>query len=526
MKSKVISAEEAVELIKDGTTIALDCSGGGVNEPTQVLAALEQRFLTTQHPRDLFLYQINGVGDRQGGGTDRFAHPGMTRRVIVSHWGWTPRLSQMSVDNQLESYAWPQGVMSHLLRAIAGKKPGVFTRVGLHTYVDPRIEGGRCNDVTREELIEVVRLRGEEWLFYAAFPIDVAIIRGSVADEQGNISMEHEGVFLESLSTAQAAHNSGGLVIAQVKYLARAQTLDPRLVKVPGILVDAIVLDPEQRQSLATYYNPAFVGDVKVPVDRIAPLPLDPKKVMARRAAMELKPGAVANLGFGVADGVPSVAAEEGMLDTVTFTIEQGSVGGVPALGSDFGLAWSPEVILDQGYQFDFYDGGGLDVAFLSFAQVDPEGNVNVTKFGGRQVGPGGFINISQNASKVVFLGTLTTKGLAETIDDERLTIRQDGSVKKFVARVDQISFSGRYALERGQEILFVTERAVFRLDAAGVTLIEVAEGVDVERDVLAQMEFRPLVAPDLRPMEPCLFAAGPMGLANAPRFCRAGGKA
>jgi propionate CoA-transferase len=515
LKSKVMSAAEAVELIQDGDTVALDCSGGGVNEPVVVLAALEKRFLDSGHPRDLTLYQTNGVGDGQGGGTDRFAHHGMTRRVLVSHWGWTPRLSQMAIDNDIEAYAWPQGVMSHLLRAVAGNKPGVFTKVGLHTYVDPRIEGGRCNQATEQDLVELVELRGEEWLFYPSIPMNAAIIRGSYADLRGNISMEREGVFLEALSTAQAVHNSGGVVIAQVKWMCESGTLDPRLVKVPGILVDAVVVDPDQRQSLATDYNPAFVGEVRAPMDGVDGLPLDAKKVMARRAATELVPGVIANLGFGVADGVPNIAAEEGMIEAVTFTIEQGAVGGMPALGSDFGVAWNPDVILDQGYQFDFYDGGGLDVAFLSFAQVNPQGSVNVTKFASRQVGPGGFINISQNARKVVFMGTLTTKGLEETVGDGRLHLHQDGKIKKFVEKLDQVSFSGPFALEKDQTILYVTERAVFKLTEDGVTLVELAPGVELEKDVLDKMGFRPIISPDLKPMDPRLFRAEKMGLST-----------
>ena len=375
-----------------------------------------------------------------------------------------------------------------------------------------RLEGGRCNQITSENLVELVNFKGDEWLYYPAMPVNVAIIRGSVADLCGNISMEREGVFLESLSTAQAARSSGGLVIAQVKWISEAHTLDPRLVKVPGILVDAIVVHEQQRQSLATDYNPAFVGELKVPLNRIEPLPLNTQKVMVRRAATEITSGMVANLGFGVADGVPSLAAEEGMLNHVTFTIEQGAVGGVPALGSDFGLAWSPDVILDQGYQFDFYDGGGLDLAFLSFAQVDPQGSVNVTKFAGRQVGPGGFINISQNARKVVFMGTLTTKGLEETVEDGKLRLHQEGKVKKFVQRWSRSVSAAPIRARRDRRILFVTERAVFKLTDEGVMLTEVAPGVDVDRDILGQMEFRPIVSPHLAEMDARLFGSGLIG--------------
>ena len=420
-RSKVVAIDEAVARIPNGATVMVDSCGGGINEPADVLAALERRYLETGEPRDLTLYLVSGMGDRRGGGADRFAHAGMVRRVYASHWGWAPRLGAMAVAGDFEAYVLPQGVMSHLLRDIASGKPGVISDVGFGTFVDPRIEGGKVNSRTTEDYVQIVELAGKEWLFYPRLPIDVAIIRGTTADERGNITMEHEGLTLEVLSAAQAARNSGGMVIAQVKRLAAPGTLDTRHVQVPGNLVDAVVVAPEQKQTMHLHYDPSLSGEVRAPRASLPPAPLDARKVVARRAAFELFPGAMVNLGFGIADGVASVAAEEGVLDELLFSIEQGAVGGIPAMGDHFGLAVNAEAILDQPYQFDFYDGGGLDLTFLSFAELDELGNVNVSRFGGKLIGPGGFINMSQNAKKVVFCGTFTSGGLDVAVEDGRV---------------------------------------------------------------------------------------------------------
>jgi acyl CoA:acetate/3-ketoacid CoA transferase len=513
-RSKVTTVDEAVGRIRSGATVMVDSCGGGINEPGGVLAALERRFVESGEPRDLTLYLVSGMGDRRGGGADRFAHTGMVRRVYASHWGWSPRLGDMAVAGEFEAYVLPQGVMAHLLRDIAAGKPGVVTDVGIGTFVDPRVEGGKVNDRTRDDYVQIVQLAGREWLFFPRMPIDVSIIRATTADERGNLTMEHEGLTLEVLSAAQAARNSGGLIIAQVKQLAAAGTLDARQVRVPGNLVDAIVVVPEQQQTMHLAYNPAFSGEMRVPHASLPPVTLDARKIVARRAAHELVPGAVVNLGFGIADGVASVAAEEGILDEVLFSIEQGPVGGIPAMGDHFGLAVNAEAILDQPYQFDFYDGGGLDLTFLSFAEIDPAGDVNVSRFGGRLVGTGGFINMSQNAKKVVFCGTFTSGGLEVAITDGRLEIVHEGRHRKFVDRVEQITFKAAVARNRGRAVLYVTERAVFALDDDGLVITEIAPGVELERDVLAQAGGNLRVSPALREMCAAIFAPAPMRLA------------
>lgn len=510
---KVQSAAEVAALVPSGARILVDGSGGGVNEPDLILRALEQRFLDEGQPRDLTLVHPSGMGDHRGSGMDRFAHEGMVRRVIGGHWGWCDRLQAMAREEQIQAYCLPQGVISHLLRAIAGGRPGVVTHVGLGTFVDPRLDGGRLNRRADESLVEVIELVGQEWLFYHAFPIDVAIVRGSVADEVGNLTMEQEGLFAETLSAAQAAKNSGGIVIAQVKYLAERGSLDPRRVKVPGSLIDALIVDPHQALSIEVTADPGLWGEVRTPRGSFAPLPLGERKVIARRAAQELRPGDRVNLGFGMPDGVAAVLGEEGLADAVIFTLEQGHFGGVPAGGASFGLARNQEAIVDAGYQFDWYDGGGLDVAVLSFAQVDARGNVNVGRFGDRLPGVGGFINISQGARRVVFVGTLTAGRSQFAFEGGELRILADGDIFKFVPRVEQVSFSAEHARRHDRPVTYVTERAVFVLTERGPTLTEIAPGVDLEREISDRMGFRPAIRPDLRRMDPRLFRPAPMAL-------------
>jgi propionate CoA-transferase len=511
--TKVISAAEAAELIRDEATVLVDGSGGGVNEPDLVLAALEKRFLALGHPAALSVVHPSGIGDGKGGGIDRLAHPGMIRRAIGGHWSWCPKMQGLATTEQIEAYCLPQGVMSHLFRAIAGHVPGVISHVGLGTFVDPRIECGRLNASAKDSLVELITINGREYLFYPSFAIDVAIIRGTTADELGNITMEGEGLYAETLSAAQAARNSGGTVIAQVKHLVRSGTLDPRNVKVPGVLVDAVVVHPEQRLSFMTADDASLTGAERVPLTGLPPFGLSERKVIARRAACELRQGDVANLGFGMPDGVATVLAEENLGDAVTFTLEQGHIGGVPATGADFGMARNQFAMIDAGYQFDWYDGGGLDIAILSFAQVDSQGNVNVSKFGGRLAGIGGFVNISQGAKRVVFVGTLKAGKQRIAFGDGGITIEQEAASPKFVPSVEQISFSGEYARRWNVPVTYVTERAVFELRPEGIVLTEVAPGLDVERDILQQMGFRPGIAQHLKRMDERLFGVKPMGL-------------
>jgi len=503
---KVIPSDAAARLIGDAAFVAIQGSGGGVGEPTGLLRALRARFVAEGAPRNLTLCHATGLGDKKEIGTDLLALPGLVKRDIAGHLGMAPAMARLIAANQIESYNFPQGVLSQMYGAIAARKPGVFSKIGLRTYIDPRLEGGKMNAITTADLVKVVQLEGEEWLFWPRFHVDVSLVRGTTADTKGNITCEQEPAILEGIAIAQAAKACGGIVIAQVKYLAQAGTLDPRQVRIPGTCVDYVVVDPDQKQTCLTDYEPAFCGAVRMPLDALEPLPLDVRKVVARRAAQELFPGAIVNLGYGMPDGVAAVAAEEGLLDQITLTVEQGIVGGRPAPGVIFGVAYNPEAIIGEDAQFAFYDGGGLDLAFLGMAQLDKEGNVNASKVGGMLAGCGGFINITQNAKKVVFCGTMTAKGVEYAVGGGKLTITREGSIRKLVPAVDQITFSGAYAQTNGQKVLYVTERAVFELGKEGVVLREIAPGVDLERDVLAQMAFRPAVADDLAVMDARIF--------------------
>ncbi len=515
---RFVTAAEAAQLVQDGWSLAIGGSGGGLVEPDALLAAVGDRYRETAHPAGITLIHTTGIGDRAGSGMDHFAQPGLAARVIAGNWGMAPAMSAMAAGGDFEAYNFPQGVMSQLYREIAAGRPGLVTHVGLGTFCDPRVEAGRLNSRSTGTYVEVIELAGREWLFYPAFDIDVCFIRGTTADERGNISMEEEPARLEMLAMAQATHNRGGIVVAQVKYVAEAGSIDPRTVEVPGILVDYVVHCPNQRQLTTHVYNPGFSGAVRVARSTLPAFSLDERKVVARRAVSEIHPGDIVNLGVGIADGIASVAAEEGVDDKFTLTIEQGLVGGVPARGVIFGASSNPAAILQQPAQFDFYDGGGLDITFLGFAQIDAEGNVNVSKFGGRIIGTGGFVNISQNAATVVFCGTFTAGGLAVVTGDGRLRIEREGRHAKFVAEVEQITFSGREALRRGQRVLYVTERAVFQLEPDGLRLIELAPGVDLHRDVLDQLPFA--VAHDtIAAMPTAYFADEPLGLLGSARF-------
>lgn len=510
---RVITSSEAASLVEPGDNVLVSGSGGGHCVPEAILEAIERRFLETGGPRDLCLIHAVGIGDRKLKGAARFRHPGMLRRSITGALVDSPPLVELARENRIESYTLPQGVIAQMTREIAAGRPGLITKTGLHTFVDPRQLGARQSSLAREELVELLTIDGEDWLRFKPFPLDVVLLRGTTADEDGNISMEQEAIPGEMLSSAQAGRRLGAAVVVQVKRLARRAALPQRSIKIPGVLVDYVVVDEAQRQTYWSDHDPSYAGEMRIPLEGMARLPFTERKIIARRAAMEIAPGAIGNLGAGVSTGVASVAAEEGFLDRIVLTNEQGFIGGAPVTGPDSGAAQNFDAMVDQPYQFDFYDGGGLDIAFLSFAEVDRAGNVNVSRFGDTIVGIGGFVNISQNARKVVFSGTFTAGGLRVRCDGGRLTILEEGRSRKFVERVEQICYNGAFARAERRDALFVTERAVFRVGPQGLELVEVAPGVDVERNIMANMAFRPAVASDLRAMDSRLFSPAPMGL-------------
>ena len=512
--NKVASLDEAVALVQPGNTLAT--SGFvGIGTPDGLLEALARAHATHKRPDGLTLVFAAGQGDGKTRGLNRLAAPGLLKRVVGGHWGLIPKVGAMALAGEIEAYNLPQGCISHLFRDIAAGKPGTLSRVGLGTFVDPRHGGGKVNARSTEDLVELVRMHGQDWLLYKAFPIDVVFLRGTTADPHGNVSMEREALTLDNLAMAMAAKNSGGVVIVQVERLAQAGSIPARSVKIPGALVDCVAVAPAEyhAQTYATPYSPAFSGELRVALESVPPLPLDARKLVGRRAACELVPGTVINLGIGMPESVAGVAAEEGLLPLVTLTAEPGVIGGLPASGLDFGAATNTEALVDQSQQFDFYDGGGLDQAYLGMAEVDATGNVNVSRFGSTFAGCGGFINISQNARKVVFVGTFTCGGLKLTIGDGRLRIVEEGRNRKFVKAVEQVTFSAAQARQSGHETMVVTERAVFRLTDSGLCLEEIAPGIDLERDVLGQMDFVPEMKQPLKTMDPRIFAAAPMGL-------------
>jgi propionate CoA-transferase len=511
--SKIVTVREAVGLVADGTTLVIGGSGAGHAVPQRFIDELAAVFEAEGRPRDLTTVRVVGIGDFADRGFSQLGLRGLMRRTIGSNIGNEPRLGALVVANDIESYSFPQGVLSQLMREIAAGRPGLVTQVGLGTYVDPRQTGGKQNACTTDDLVEVVTLRGQEWLLYHAFPIDVAVIRATTADEDGNLTMEGEAVQGEMLAMAMAARNSGGIVIAQVRQLARRGSLAMRDVKVPAALVDHVYVEADQWQTYITQDSPYYSGRLRKPVTEEPALPLDVRKIIARRSLLEFPRGAICNLGFGISQLIGRVAWEEGITDHLVLTVEQGIFGGVPVAGNEGGAGFNYQAMIDQPYMFDFYDGGGLDIASLSFAEVDAEGNVNVHAFEGRVRGPGGFPNISARTGRINFVGTLTAQGLELAIDGGVRVVRE-GSLRKFVPEVRELSFSGRLARERGQHVRYITDRAVFALAEDGLVLTEVAPGIDVERDVLGQMGFRPRVADDLQPMDPRIYAAGPMGLA------------
>lgn len=503
--AEIITAPQAAALVRDGDSLLVSGFVGS-GHPEALSAALEQSFLQTGRPRDLTLVYSAGQGDGKGRGLGRFAHSGMLRRVVGGHWNWAPELGRMALRGEIEAYNLPQGTLTQLFRATAAGQPGVITRTGLGTFVDPRLEGGRLNGRSQEDLVELLTLDGEEYLRFKPMRFQVALLRATAVDRLGNLSDEREAVRLELLAMAQAVKRCGGIVIAQVQ--EQRERIAPRQVTVPGLLVDYVVLaGPElHRQTYATAYSPVFAGLAREALTELPPMEADWRRAVGRRALMEIEDGMVLNLGIGAPESVARAAVEAGRSDKITLTVEAGGIGGVPAGGLDFGAVYNADAMMEHSSQFDFYSGGGLDLSCLGFAQVDAAGNVNVSKFNGRVAGCGGFIDISQNAKKLVFCGSFTAGGFSAAASDGQLTIRREGTVNKFVSRLEQITFSGDYAARRGQEVVYVTERCVFRLTRDGLLLTEIAPGVDLEKDILPKMEFTPLISPDVKRMPEEIF--------------------
>ncbi|NOI14207.1 acyl CoA:acetate/3-ketoacid CoA transferase [Vibrio hepatarius] len=507
-----LTPEQAAQWIQDGQSVLLGGFIGSV-VPEAIERAIGERFEHSGSPKDLTLLFAAGQGDGKSRAINHLAQQGLVKRAIGGHWGLVPKLQQLAVDNLIEAYNLPQGIISHLLRDTAAGKQGTISKVGLGTFVDPRIEGGKINSITQRDWVEVINLAGEEYLFYHKLPLDVAIIRGTTADENGNITMEDECLIVESLAAAQAARNNNGKVIVQVKRVVEAGMLDPHAVKIPGIFVDAVVVceDPnEHMQTFASMMNPEFVGkgqrkSLHVEEEKSS---LDAKTIIARRAAMELKANSILNLGIGAPEYIAKVAQQAGILDSFTLTVEPGAVGGIPASGLDFGASRFPDAIISQDQMFDFYDGGGIDQAFLGLAQCDVNGDINVSRFGSKIAGCGGFINITQNAKEVYFCGTFTAKGLAVVAEAGELVIKNEGAQHKFIQQVEQITFSAAQALKNNKPVLYITERAVFRLTEQGLELIEIAPGIDLTEDVLNQMSFQPKVSANLTLMDRAIFEA------------------
>ncbi|MBK1697214.1 acyl CoA:acetate/3-ketoacid CoA transferase [Rhodovibrio salinarum] len=492
--AQAIDAADVAALIQDGAQVISSGSGGGLVEPDGVFQAIEQAFLEGGHPRDLTYVHALGMGDRKTRGTNRFAHQGMVRRVIGGHWIWSPEMLRLAEENEIEAYCFPSGAISLLFREIGARRPGLITHVGLGTFADPELGGGKCNARTHEDLVEKVSFDGRDYLRYKPFGVDVGIIRGTYADADGNVSCVEEPADLDNAAVAMAARNSGGIVIAQVRERVASGSLRPREVTVTGNLVDYVLVVPDQQQTYRGGYDLSLAGLADAPQDPIAGESDTLRRIVARRAADELFEGAVINFGFGMSAGVAEIIARNGTSDRYWVTIEQGIHGGELMMGDLFGIAARPMAIVPSTQQFDLYSGGGLDITFLGMAEMDAEGNVNVSQLGGQMTGPGGFIDISQGARKVVFCGRFDAKGTQTSVEDGKLLVRQHGQYPKLIDRVASVTFSGPEALARGQEVIYVTERATFRLAQDGVEIIEIAPGIDLERDVLAAMEFTPIV--------------------------------
>jgi len=512
MRPEIIDAYKAAELVEDGQTLCIGGGGAGHAVPDKLMEALGTRFTKTSSPRRLKILHPCGIGENKVRGLNHLAHEGMADTVIGGFWGNAPSMGKLALENKIKGYNFPQGVLGHLMRSAAGGEKGLLKKTGLHTFVDPRYEGGKVNDITKEDLVELVKINGDEFLFYHTLPVDVAFIRGTSIDKEGNLTMEDEVATFAMLSIAQAAKVNGGIVIAQVKQ-QNFEHAKPIQVKVPAVMIDYVVIVPDQTMTFITDWEEAFI-DRKAKYETKELSLLGIKRIIARRASLELSKNSFVNLGYGIPDGVPIVANEEGILSDITFMIEQGQTDGVIATGLNFGAMYNPAIIVDDPYQFDFFHGGGLDICYLGFAQVDQFGNVNASRFNQHFTGSGGFIDISQNTKKVVFCGAFAAKSDIE-VNETGLKVNSPGKFKKFIKKVEQITFNGQYASDQGQEVLYCTERAVFRLIKGGIELIEIAPGIDLEKDIIAMMEFKPKISDELKIMNSRILSQELLGLKN-----------
>lgn len=505
-----ISAKEVAKKIKNNSVVA---TGGfvGIGVAEEILTEIENYYLENKRPTNLTLIYAAGQGDGKDKGLNHLAHEGMVSKVIGGHWGLAPKLGTLALENKIQGYNLPQGVISHMFRDIASGKKGTISKIGIGTFVDPQLQGGKVNEVTTEEIVKDISIEGERYLYFKApSKIDFAILRGTLSDEDGNISLEKEALTLESLALAMATRNSGGKIAVQVEKKVKNGSINPKLVGIPSIFVDYVVVCSDAKyhhQTFGTEYDETFVNSSILVNDLKKKSALDERKIIARRYAMFLsKDDKILNYGIGMPEGIAEVLKDGNQEHLFTPTVEPGAIGGTPAGGLSFGASVTPQAIIDQPYQFDFYDGGGLDVAFLGLAQCDSSGDINVSKFGPKIAGCGGFINISQNAKKVVFCGTFTAGGLEIEIKDDQIKIITEGKNKKFIKKVEQITFSSKTANLNNQPVYYVTERAVFKLSKDGLELIEIAPGIDLEKDVLKNMEFKPIISPELKLMDKRIF--------------------
>jgi propionate CoA-transferase len=508
---KLITAQEAASLIKDDdmvATVGFLLTGA----PEEVLMAIENRYIKEKKPNNIGIFWASGIGDGQRvRGINHLCHEGLINRAIGGHYGLIPRLVEMVNNNVIEAYNYPQGVLNDLFRAIAAGKPGIVTKVGIGTFVDPDNQGGCLNEKSVNPLVEKIHLNGEDYLFYKSQSIDVAIVRGTEADENGNISFRKEALILEGLSVAMAARNSGGIVIVQVEKRVKNGTIHPKDVIIPGAMVDYVVEVADLKnhmQTAGTQFREDYITNTQI-ISKMNQTngTLDVRKVIARRAAQQLEQkDVILNFGIGIPEKIAEVLKEQGIQNQFISTVEPGIFGGTAQGGLDFGSSINPEAVIDHPYQFDFYDGGGIDATFLGMAQCDASGSLNVSKFGPKIAGCGGFIDISQNAKKCIFCGTFTAEGLKVEISNKRLKIINEGKSKKFVNKLEHITFNGLYESKKQKPILIITERAVFKVLEQGLTLTEIAPGIDLEKDILNQMEFKPIIDVNLKVMDSQIF--------------------